>query len=131
MQRSVTLPPVELRGPYLLTFQEIVRLVRPRTAGVYSLGEMDGPSKFLISYIGAGFEDVRSDLLNRIGTAGRFKVALTPTPAAAFLRQCQLFHQFRPAGNFLHPERPAGTKLLCPLCGPPSAGRPAGRASGH
>lgn len=106
----------ELNGPYRLVYDEITFFVRSASKGVYLLGQEGQSNRFLISYVGAGFTDVRSELLDRIGTASMFKVQLTSSAEAAFRKQCDLFHQFKPSGNFLHPERPHGSSVQCPHC---------------
>lgn len=106
----------ELNGPYRLVYEEITFFVRAASKGVYMLGQQGQSNRFLISYIGAGFTDVRSELLDRIGTASMFKIQLTQSADAAFRKQCDLFHQFQPSGNFVHPERPRGSSVQCPYC---------------
>jgi hypothetical protein len=34
----------------------------------------------------------------------------------AFERECDLFHDFSPPGNRLHPDRPRGTRWRCHRC---------------
>ncbi|MBA4171802.1 MAG: hypothetical protein C0511_03890 [Hyphomicrobium sp.] len=109
----------ELSGPYRLVYDEITFFVRTASKGVYMLGQQGQSNRFLVSYVGAGFTDVRSELLDRIGTASMFKLQLTPSADAAFSKQCDLFHQFQPSGNFVHPERPRGSSAQCPYCALP------------
>lgn len=105
-----------LRGPFELSFEAVTGVVKPHSRGVFALGESRGPERFLISYVGAGYADVRHDLLARIGTAPMFKFGISQSAEVAFLEQCDLFHRFRPNGNFVHPERPPGSRLACPHC---------------
>ncbi len=106
----------ELNGPYRLVYDEITFFVRAASKGVYMLGQQGQSNRFLISYVGAGFTDVRSELLDRIGTASMFKIQLTQNADVTFRKQCDLFHQFQPSGNFVHPERPRGSSVQCPHC---------------
>jgi hypothetical protein len=34
----------------------------------------------------------------------------------AFEKECEMFHQFMPTGNFLHPSRPPASDWTCPRC---------------
>lgn len=106
----------DLKGPYRLVYEEIALVVGAARSGVYLLGQQGQSNRFLISYVGAGYGDLRAELLDRIGTASMFKLQVTPSGDTAFIKQCGLFHQFRPSGNFVHPERPIGSSVQCPYC---------------
>lgn len=105
-----------LMGPYLLTFDGIESAVARTSAGVYALGHLSPEGKFLIHQIGRSDTDVREKLRGYIGTETMFKFGYFPSPQAAFERECELYHDFRPAGNRLHPDRPSRTSLECPRC---------------
>ncbi len=45
-----------------------------------------------------------------------FKFGYFPSAEAAFERECELYHDFKPAGNRLHPDRPSRSSLECPRC---------------
>lgn len=107
---------IAMQGPYRLDFDHVQQCTRNVTSGVYLLGETNTSGKFLITFVGADFEDLRSNLINRIGTAPMFKLHPTSGAAEAFIKHCILFHTFQPSGNYAHPERPAGSRIPCPYC---------------
>jgi hypothetical protein len=59
---------------------------------------------------------LKSKLKGHIGTASQFKFRHFALQRQAFERECEMFHQFLPVGNFLHPSRPSGTDWTCPKC---------------
>lgn len=105
-----------LVGPYALDFETIRSTLGPGVVGTYALGYMSPNNVFYINRVGRSDEDIRSTLLNLIGSDLLFKYRYTPTSRAAFELECELFHQFRPPGNFFHPVRPHGTNLQCGFC---------------
>jgi len=106
----------KLDGPYQLSYDIVTTFLRSGRRGVYALGERKSADRFLICYVGASYSDLRSDLLDRIGTASMFKLQFAHRADEVFLRHCELFHRFQPNGNFVHPERPAGSGATCPYC---------------
>jgi hypothetical protein len=105
-----------LEGPYSLQFDVIAARIAERCPGVFALGYIDLKGRFCISYVGHAFEDVGRALLSRIGTAAAFKVRFDADPHNVFDAACGLFHDFRPVGNMLHPERRLGTNWRCQRC---------------
>lgn len=106
-----------LEGPYGLTMDGIESAVKRPLAGVFALGHEDFEGRFRITRVGRSDSDLRFTLRQFIGTSGFFKFSPTRTAHEAFLKECELFHRFRPPGNLAHPERPAGTTWTCPHCG--------------
>lgn len=104
-----------LLGPFELAFDAIERELPPSICGVFALGYVDGSGTFRVQRVGRG-DDLRKTLRELIGSSTRFKFAREYSPLAAFERECQLFHRFRPPGNIIHPDRPTGTNWLCPVC---------------
>lgn len=105
-----------LSGPYKLSYDDINFVIRRKLPGTFALGYVDQKGDFRIRYIGRSDDDVRQKLCNMIGSDQSFKYSYFMTAAAAFYKECDLFHDFRPQGNHLHPERPRGTSLECPRC---------------
>jgi hypothetical protein len=105
-----------LSGPYHLSFDDINAVIRRKSAGAFALGYVDQKGDFRIRYIGRSDDDVRQQLCNMIGSDQYFKYSYYVTAAGAFYKECELFHDFRPQANHLHPERPKGTSLDCPRC---------------
>jgi hypothetical protein len=105
-----------LLGPYALNFDSINETVVKTSPGAFALGYVDGAGKFCISSVGRSDADLRERLRSVIGAGSLFKFRYCETAKAAFEKECQLFHEFRPGGSPLHPARPTGSKLTCPYC---------------
>lgn len=105
-----------LLGPYRLNFDAIGAAITRSSAGVYALGYASPDGKFCINHVGRADSDVKARLRDCIGSATLFKFIYLPTPRAAFERECELFHDFSPPGNLVHPGRAAGTSWACPRC---------------
>jgi hypothetical protein len=111
-----TMASTGLLGPYRLNFEGINDAI-PRVApGAFVLGHKDASGRFYVQYAGRAERDVRGQLQNLIGAGMLFKYACTPTAEAAFLKECELFHDFSPPGNRMHPDRATGTNWECPRC---------------
>lgn len=105
-----------LRGPFPLTPDSIAEELVNGSPGAYALGYTDRFGRFVISYVGSGGEDLKAKLKGHVGTAPQFKFRHYADQKPAFEKECELFHQFRPSGNFLHPSRPHGADWTCPRC---------------
>jgi hypothetical protein len=105
-----------LAGPYRLTYDTIDAAITRSSAGVFALGYTDPEGKFCVNHIGRADTDVKGKLRNFIGSASLFKFGYQPTSKAAFEKECELYHDFTPPGNRVHPGRPAGTSWGCPRC---------------
>jgi len=105
-----------LTGPFRLTFEEIDLAVRERQPGVYALGTCDTVGRFAIMSVGRSDVDIKSRLREVIGAGTHFKFDTFATEREAFEKECELFHDIQPPGNFIHPGRPAGSTLRCPRC---------------
>jgi hypothetical protein len=105
-----------LLGPYRLTVESIRAAVTRESAGVYAIGHADALGRFCVAYIGRSDRDVGAELRGYIGSDTLFKYGYFPSAQAAFVRECQLFHDIGPPLNRVHPGRPKGTNLLCPRC---------------
>ena len=110
------MPTTTLLGPMRLAFDEISQST-PRVApGVFVLGHTGPDGKFYVDYIGRSDKDLRDKLLSLIGSGNLFKFRYMASSEAAFQAECELFHDFKPSGNRMHPDRPAGTNWVCPRC---------------
>ena len=105
---------------YPLTFDSVNAVVPAAQAGVFALGYVDAQDRFCITFIGGSFDNLRQALCNQIATASLFKFRPYPSALGAFEAMCVLFHDFRPIGNALHPERHAGSSWRCPRCALPA-----------
>lgn len=107
---------MHLDGPYKLGFDQINAMVNPDKAGVFALGYGAMGGVFYVNYIGRADDDLRSRLLDFIGSDVEFKFRVIATSKEAFVKECELFHDFRPPGNRLHPVRPPLSGWVCPRC---------------
>jgi hypothetical protein len=114
MQREQT--GTGLRGPFPLAPETIDEELADRCPGTYTLGFTDNLGRFAITYVGSAGEDLKSKLRAHIGTASQFKFRHFADQKQAFEKECEIFHQFMPGGNFLHPSRPPGADWMCPRC---------------
>lgn len=105
-----------LSGPYRLSYEGIDVAVRKDMPGVFALGSLDSAGRFCLSKVGRSDENVKEALRMFIASETLFKFSYEASAKAAFLKECELFHKFRPQGNMLHPSRPAGTNWTCPYC---------------
>lgn len=105
-----------LRGPFALAADSIAEEVVDNCPGAYALGFIDHLGRFAITFVGSAGEDLKSELKARIGTAPQFKFRHFALQSQAFEKECEMFHHFMPAGNFLHPSRPPGSDWICPRC---------------
>jgi hypothetical protein len=105
-----------LRGPYRLTYEGINEAVSRQSAGVYALGANDPSGHFQVKHVGRSDADIRAKLRDCIGSDIMFKFSFFSSPRAAFEKECELFHDFKPPGNRIHPGRPKGASWECPRC---------------
>lgn len=105
-----------LQGPYRLAIDEIRRELEGQKPGVFALGYTDGNGKFRIDSIGRDDANIQHKLCSMVGSNIEFKYRTYEDLKAAFEKECELFHTFKPPGTFLHPDRPVGTNWTCPHC---------------
>lgn len=110
------MPSTGLSGPYGLTETGISANVTVKSPGAYALGKSEDGT-FYVHYIGRSDADVAARLLQHVPKwYPEFKFGYFPTPKAAFEKECQLYHDFKPDDNEVHPARPSGTNWSCPRC---------------
>lgn len=107
---------MNMDGPHCLAFERVDAVVRPAQAGVFALGYLGADGAFYVNYIGRSDDDVRRRLLDFIGADVSFKFRTVASGREAFLRECELYHAFRPPANRLHPARPQLSGWICPQC---------------
>ncbi len=110
------MPSTAMSGPYRLIFDDISAVITRKSPGAFALGYVDTKGDFCIRYIGRSDDDLRTRLCGLIGSETNFKFSYYVSSAGAFLKECELFHDFHPNGNRTHPERPLGSSLECPRC---------------
>jgi hypothetical protein len=104
-----------LKGPYILSWEEIGRTVQRASPGVFVLGTFETVLS-RPSIVGRSDTDLAKRLLAYTGFDTHFGFSLCPSAEVAFLAECELFHDLQPAFSLLHPELPEGYDLQCPRC---------------
>lgn len=84
--------------------------------GAYALGRLNNDNVFEISYVGRSDSDIAARLQNWVGSYHHFKFDYFGTAAAAFAKECQLYHDFNPPDNKVHPATPVNSNVKCPVC---------------
>lgn len=104
-----------LKGPFALTDEGINSAVTKTSAGAYALGRLKDDT-FYIDYVGRSDGDVNKRLHDHVGNYPRFKFDYFGSAKAAFEKECNLWHDFSPSDNKVHPARPSGSNWSCPRC---------------
>ncbi len=109
------MPSSGLKGPYNLTTEVIDASVTLKSAGAYALGKTKADG-FYISYVGRSDDNVNKRLKDWVKAYPEFKFEYCPSPKAAFEKECNLYHDFEPPDNTIHPDRPDNSNWQCPRC---------------
>ena len=104
-----------LKGSYRLTDSAVDSNVTQTSAGAYALGRLED-EKFLVSYIRRSDDNVNARLKQHVGDYDRFKYGYCSSPKTAFEKECNLYHDFDPPDNKIHPARPNNSNWTCPRC---------------
>ena len=107
-----------MKGPYELDIETIEEKVTRTSPGNYALGEKNEEGAFVVGYVGRSDSDVRDRLKKWVGKTKwpLFKFSYATSPKAAFEKECENYHDFKPSDNVSHPDRPEGTNWKCPRC---------------
>lgn len=106
-----------LSGPFDLTTEGVQAAVTQTSAGAYALGNLSVANVFYIHYAGRADSDVADRLLDHVPERyTHFKAAYYQSALAAFIKECELYHDFSPPDNKIHPARSGGTNWKCPRC---------------
>lgn len=101
---------------YSLTATNIDAAVQRKSPGAYALGTLRSDGVFVVGKVGRSDTDVGHRLLSQVGDYTHFKFGYCSSPKAAFLKECDLYHDFAPPGNKIHPDRPNNSGWKCPGC---------------
>ena len=115
---SIVMAILNMYGPYDLTPVSINANVTQISPGNYALGRLKTKYAFLVFHIGRSDTDIRNKLLSWVGKTKHalFKFNYASSPKAAFLRECENWHDFKPSENPNHPDKPIYTDWKCPRC---------------
>lgn len=114
------MPSTGLNGPFILTSNKIDETVKKVSSGVYALGRVNDKKIFIIKYVGRSDDDLNDRLHDWVGEYNHFKASYYNSVKAAFEKECSIYHDFgenEKLDNEIHPDRPDGTMLRCPICG--------------
>lgn len=105
-----------LSGPYGLTINGVAAAVKQNSAGAYMLGKTENGA-FAVHYVGRSDTDVAGRLQQHVSEwYPEFKFGYLPSANAAFEKECNLYHDFDPPDNKVHPARPSNANWSCPVC---------------
>jgi len=115
---------LNMKGPFLLTKEEIDKQIPEGVIGNYAYGYTktgnDGETHFYVQYVGRSDENLRERAKHGIGSYKKFKFSVASTTKEAFEKECRNWHDFGgPEGtlaNKIHPDKPQGTDYKCPIC---------------
>jgi hypothetical protein len=105
-----------LRGPFPLSHEIVASEIAGRF-GVFALGYTSADGRFCTTAIGRADGDLPVRLMRHIGREREFKYASLTSVIDAFDAECRLFHSLALLKTRVHPARPAGMSLSCPVCG--------------
>lgn len=106
-----------LFGPYQLTQANIDQHVATKGTGVYVLDKTT-TGEFKVAYVGRSDDDLPGRLATWMGKGYvYFKYGYFDSKLAAFNRECQIYHDFNPPDNIIHPDAPDGSSCTCPIAG--------------
>jgi hypothetical protein len=104
-------------GPYPLTSQGVTNNVLSGSPGAYALGKRGDDGVFYIDYVGRADEDIANRLYDHVTeTSPQFHFTYCISAEAAYLKECQLYHDFPTGRNIYHPAKPKGSNRKCPVC---------------
>ena len=109
------MPSTGLHGPYTLDASNIDQKAEERL-GAYALGYIGDDGLFYVQRIGRSDVNLNSRLHDYIGDYRVFQFGHFQVARDAFNKECNLYHDFDPPDNKIHPDRPNGTKWTCPRC---------------
>ena len=94
-----------LSGPYRLTFDAIDAAVTQTRRACLRWGVRTTEGRFCVNHVGRSDADIKLSLRDFIGSDSLFKYGYLPSSEAAFLRECELFHDIAPPAHS-GPPRP-------------------------
>ena len=101
---------IDLYGPFPLS--EIASRVEPNSIGVYVLSRNGKHA----DYVGRSDSDLQARIGNSAvqGDYEFFWFGYVSSPMLAYKTECELYHEYDPPDNAIHPAAPQGTNWRCP-----------------
>jgi len=106
-----------LLGPFALSDGVIDQEVSAGRPGAYVLEDSADLINFCGVYVGRSDTNVNNQLHVHVGSYKRFRYQPCSSAQEAFEKECDLYHDFEPRDNPIHPQRPAGANWKCSRCG--------------
>ena len=126
------MPSLNMRGPFILTDEEVNNRVESGRIGNYAYGylqEREGRQIFIVRYVGRSLTDLREEIKGRHKSEAKFtpidceyfKFSYAVSVREAYEKECQNFHDFGEQESLLnedHPSKPTGNvSYHCPVPG--------------
>ena len=126
------MPSLNMRGPFLLSDEEVNNRVDEGKIGNYAYGyleERDGRQIFIVRYVGRSTSDLREEIKNRHKSDPKFtsmdcayfKYSYANDEREAYEKECRNFHDFGEEESLLNDIYPAKPKDdgsdTCPIAG--------------
>lgn len=123
---------LNMRGPFLLTDEEVNNRVEEGRMGNYAYGyvtERDGRQIFIVRYVGRSTTDLREEIKNRHKSDDKFskidceyfKYSYAASEREVYEKECRNFHDFggeQSLLNEIHPAKPQDKGYYtCPIDG--------------
>lgn len=109
-----------MEGPYPLNEEEIDKRIMKNKIGNYAYGHLDKDDIFIVEYIGRSDTCLNTRIRHGIGEYEMFKFSYAESVKEAFEKECNNYHDFggkEKLNNAIHPARPEGSDIGCPVEG--------------
>ncbi len=110
--------PFELSQVFPFTVASIEINVKKIAGGVYVLDPPDPRHRTAVGFVGRSDKDVAESLQRQV-KAGYKEFAFTYTSSVlqAYDKECEMWHEWKPIANPVHPAKPPGKPMPCAICG--------------
>lgn len=123
---------LNMRGPFVLTDEEVNRRVDDGKIGNYAYGyleDREGRQMFIVRYVGRSAKNLREEIKTRHKSEKKFtkldceyfKFSYAETEREAYEKECENFHDFggeQSLLNDVHPAKPEDDGMYkCPVKG--------------
>jgi hypothetical protein len=99
-----------------LTTASIDANITRKNPGVYVLGPSDPRGGVTVNYVGRSDTDLAARLKTHVGKYTHFVFATATSASDAFVKECEMYHEWSPTANEAHPARPENSLTKCPRC---------------
>ncbi len=109
---------LNMKGPYNLDKATVEKVLGNDQIGNYALVEKNNKGDVFVRYVGRSDDCIKKRLLYWVKNSQRqlFKYSYAESIKEAFDKECKNYHDFNPADNDIHPDKPEGKNYKCPVC---------------